>query len=241
MSDRQAMTRPTPPAPGPAIPGARARLEGLDALVEAVRAARQAVVPTRAALVALTGIDASGKGFVAGRLAGRLEAAGLRPALIGIDPWLELPARRFGAGHPGGHFYEHAIRFPALFGQLVEPLRARRSIRLEADLAEETATAFHRGRYAFDDVDVIVLEGIFLLRRALQGRYDLAVWIDCSPETALERALARRQEGLDAEATIRAYRTIYFPAQQVHLERDRPLEAAHAVLPNDPRRGGLVT
>jgi len=32
-----------------------------------------------------------------------------------------------------------------------------------------------------------------------------------------------------------AYRTIYFPAQLIHFERDRPREAATAIINNDPR------
>jgi uridine kinase len=51
----------------------------------------------------------------------------------------------------------------------------------------------------------------------------------------LERALARGQERLPPEATIHAYQTIYFPAQELHFTRDNPRNAATAILPNDPR------
>lgn len=34
---------------------------------------------------------------------------------------------------------------------------------------------------------------------------------------------------------MRAYETIYFPAQRVHFERDRPRDAADVVVVNDPR------
>ena len=77
----------------------------------------------------------------------------------------------------------------------------------------------------------------YLLKRAFQDYYDLSVWIDCTFETALERAIARGQEGLPAAATITAYRTIYFPAQEIHLDRDDPQGAATARLDNDPRLG----
>src|SRR5258705_386553 len=83
-----------------------------------------------------------------------------------------------------------------LFAQLLLPLRERRSIVLDADFAAETATAFVKHRYAFDDVDVVLVEGVYLLKRDLRAHYDVSAWIDCSFETALERALARGQEGL---------------------------------------------
>jgi uridine kinase len=34
---------------------------------------------------------------------------------------------------------------------------------------------------------------------------------------------------------VRAYETIYFPAQRIHLERDRPRQAADGIILNDPR------
>lgn len=73
------------------------------------------------------------------------------------------------------------------------------------------------------------------MKRELRAPYDLSLWIDCSFETALERALARGQEGLDREATVEAYRTIYFPAQEIHFARDEPKRAASRIVRNDPR------
>jgi pantothenate kinase len=70
-----------------------------------------------------------------------------------------------------------------------------------AGRGEETATAYHRHTYDFAAVDVIVLEGIYLLKRRLQARYDLSIWIDCTVETALARAVARGQEAASAIVT----------------------------------------
>ena len=112
-----------------------------------------------------------------------------------------------------------------MFAQLVLPLRDHRSIRVEADFAEETATTHRKHTYEFADTDVIVLEGIYLLKKAFRKHYDFSVWIDCSFPRALERAIARGQEGLPPADTIRAYETIYFPAQKIHFQRDDPKSA----------------
>ena len=204
-------------------------------VVDRIVAARAATAPARSVLVALTGIDGCGKGYVSGRIVAALGARGLHAAGITIDGWLNLPDRRFNAADPGEHFYRHAIRFDEMFAALVVPLRDRRSLQIDADYTEETATVYRRHRYAYDRVDVIVLEGIFLLKPAFRAYYDLSVWIDCTFETALERALARGQEGLPPAATIRAYETIYFPAQRIHMERDDPRRAATLIVVNDPR------
>ena len=215
--------------------GGNATEATVETMAAVVLDARRRVPGTRAALVAVTGIDGAGKGYLSARLVGALERRGVRVAGIGIDGWLNLPSRRFRRTNPAEHFYRHAIRFDEMFARLVLPLRDGRSVRLQARLVDETATDYHAHLYDVRDVEVVVLEGIYLLKRAFQAHYDASIWVDCTVETALERALARRQEGLSAEATVEAYRTIYFPAQEIHVRRDDPRRAATAIAVNDPR------
>jgi uridine kinase len=204
--------------------------------VEAILAGRAAVPRTRSVLAGVTGIDGSGKGYLADRIAARLREQEVRVAVVNVDGWLNLPSKRFSPMNPAEHFYAHAIRFEELFARLILPLKDRRSHRLVAELADATdAEVYRRHAYEFEDIDVILLEGIFLLKRAHRHHLDLSFWIDCTFETALERALARAQEGLPPDDTVRDYETVYFPAQRIHLERDVPRAFATAVLNNDPR------
>ncbi len=204
----------------------------------AMMIAQRATIPSpRAMLVAISGIDGSGKGYVAKEIAAMLGQHQLRVANINIDGWLNLPHRRFSATNPAEHFYNHAIRFDELFAQLILPLRENRSVDIVADYAEETATEYRKHTYHFEAIDVILLEGIYLLQRQFCSYYDLAFWIECTFQTALERAIARAQEGLPPEETVKAYQTIYFPAQAIHFERDQPQVAATAIISNDPRLG----
>ncbi len=196
----------------------------------------------RALLVGLSGIDGSGKGYLTERLAARLRMKGIEAVGVNVDGWLNLPAQRFNPEAPAEHLYEHALRLDDLFGRLVLPLKATRRADIMMDFAEETATAFRPQRYRFEDVDVILLEGIYLFKRCYRPHFDLALWVECSFETALTRALARGQEGLPPDQTAEAYRTIYFPAQHIHLDRDDPMGRADFLVPNDPmaalRRAG---
>ncbi len=206
-------------------------------VIDKILAARERVPAHRSVLAAVSGIDGSGKGYLTAKIVSALEAHGTRVAGLGVDGWLNLPAVRFSKVNPAEHFYLHALRFDDMFRQLVLPLRDCRSASVTADFAEETATSYRRQRYEFHGIDVIVLEGIYLLKRAFQSYYDLSFWIDCSFETALERALARGQEGWAREDDIIAYRTIYFPAQEIHFARDDPKSAATVIFCNDPRLG----
>ncbi len=205
--------------------------------VDTILETRRSTPAERSVLVAISGIDGSGKGYVTARVVDALQTNGVRTVAINVDGWLNLPDKRFDAANPAEHFYLHAIRFEELFAELVLPLRDRRSLRVVANHAEETSTEYQRRAYEFEDVDVIMLEGIYLLKRDLQPCYDLSIWIECSFDTALERAVPRAQEGLSPEDTLRAYRTTYFPAQQIHLRRDNPKGEATFVVNNDARLG----
>ncbi len=87
--------------------------------------------------------------------------------------------------------------------------------------------------YDFQDIDIILLEGIFLFKQELKERYDLRIWIEVSFETALQRAILRNQEGLPADAIARDYHTIYFPAQRLHFAKDQPTAGVDALFVND--------
>ena len=170
---------------------------------------------------------------LAARLAEAVQARGLKVALINVDGWLNLPSVRFGPSDPARHFYEHGVRFDSMFAQLVGPLVRDRSIEVEADFTEETAGNYRKHHYGFRDIDVVLLEGIFLFKREHRDRLDLAVWIECSFETALQRAVARGQEGLPPTETIHAFQTIYFPAQRLHFQRDDPHGFADLAISNE--------
>lgn len=204
-------------------------------VVDQILNARESAPAERSVLAAISGIDGCGKGYATARIVDLLEAKGLRVAAINVDGWLNLPGKRFGSSDPPEHFYLHAIRFEEMFTQLILPLRDRRSVRVSADYTEETATEYRSHVYEFEDIDVIALQGIYLLKRAFVSRYDLSVWIECSFDTALERALSRAQEGQPPEETARAYRAIYFPAQEIHFLRDDPKARATLIVNNDAR------
>jgi uridine kinase len=206
---------------------------GIDAAVEMILAGRRRVPAHESMLVAVSGIDGSGKGYVTERIIACIQRKSLHAVTVNVDGWLNFPSRRFHKERPEEHFYRHAIRFDDMFEQLILPLKRQRSIRVEADLAEETATVYHRHVYDFRDVDVIVLEGIYLLKRAFRRYYNLALWVNCSFETALIRALRREQEGLSPDETIQAYQTIYFLAQYIHFALDDLRSSADAILDND--------
>ena len=208
-------------------------MSGINEIVQRILALRERFAESRSVLVGLSGIDGSGKGYVAAQVKAHLTQQAVATAILNVDGWLNLPEKRFGKNESAENFYENAIRFGDFFSQLVLPLRETRSVNLVADVVEETAKHYRKEVFDYRNVSVILVEGIFLFKRKYRQLFDLAIWIDCSFSTALARAIERRQEGLPSAATIAAYEMIYFPAQRIHMERDRPRDSADVTINND--------
>lgn len=205
----------------------------LFSILKEIRIKRNLIPANKSFLLAISGIDSSGKGTIAIKLKNLIETAGLSTAYINIDKWLNLPDLRFNKTDPANHFYKHAIRFDDMFSNLVIPLRESRSIFLETLVTREPENDQFMMTYDFKEIDIIILEGIFLFKKSLLINYNFKVWIDCSFEIALQRAILRGQEGLSKEETIEAYNTIYFPAQHIHLHSDNPSASADFVFNNN--------
>jgi len=208
-------------------------MSNLEEVIRKIIERRANVPETRSLLVGVSGIDGCGKGYLAAQLQAHLALHGFIPAILNVDGWLNLPDKRFDQEAPAVNFYENAVRLDQFFSQLVLPLTEQRSIHLVADFVEETASDYRRHTYDYSDVSVLLVEGIFLFKPQYRKYFDLAIWIDCSFPTALARAINRAQEGLSPAETIAAYDTIYFPAQRIHLARDKPRENADLVFEND--------
>ena len=204
----------------------------LDFLTSKIVATRTEKSADQAILVGISGIDASGKGFITEKIAKRLRESGWRVATINADDWLNLPEVCLSRRTPGEHFYEHAIRFDKMFDQLIVPLKENRAVGFVADCADAKGNR-RKHSYEFRKIDIVLLEGIFLFKPAYRPHFDLTAWVDCSFATALKRAIGRCQEGLPPAETIRAFTTIYFPAQRIHFARDNPQGAAEFIIQND--------
>jgi len=183
----------------------------------------------RGLLVGISGIDASGKGYVTAKLAEQIGRKGFNVAVVNVDGWLNLPPIRFSRQNPAQNFYKNALRLEEMFERLILPLKESRRVILTADFTEETATKYRKHEYFYKDVDVILLEGIFLFKNEFVKHFDAKFWIECFFEIALRRAVERVQENLSPAAAVWAYETIYFPAQRLHFTRDRPQNSADLI------------
>jgi uridine kinase len=112
--------------------GAPMIISELQDLIPDVVARRLRLRSGESLLLAVSGIDASGNGYVASQLLNLLKIEGLSAVSIDIDPWLGDPQQWYGKKNSAELFYRYGIRFAELFRTL--PLKQRRSITVPAIL-----------------------------------------------------------------------------------------------------------
>lgn len=187
--------------------------------------------------VGISGIDASGKGYITGFLQKELEKRNYKVANINVDPWQNPIPIRLQEEDPAENFYKNVFRWNDFFSQLIVPLRANRKIYLPATLICTDADLYYPFTYDFQYIDIILVEGIFLFKQVLFTYFDLKIWIDCSFETGMYRAIERNSEKLSRERLIHDYHMYYYPAQIYHFQRDHPKDVSDIIYCNDELLG----
>lgn len=183
--------------------------------------------------VAISGIDAAGKGYVGKLLQEQLEKGGSKIANINIDPWQNPLSVRLRKENAAENVYENIFRWNDFFEQLLFPLQKNKSIYLETKGIRSDADIYYPLIYDYRNIDILLVEGILLFKKKYLPHYDYKIWIDCSFETGLKRAIKRNVESLSAEKLVQDYQVFYYAAQQLHFEKDNPQGAADIIFNND--------
>jgi uridine kinase len=127
--------------------------------------------------VAISGIDASGKGYVAKHVENRLKRDGLRVANINMDPWQNPIPVRLSNEDPAENFYQNVFRWNDVFDQLIVPLRKNKGIWLSSRLIATHADEYFNFEFNYRDIDILLVEAIFLFQQKHLEHYDHKIWI----------------------------------------------------------------
>lgn len=196
-------------------------------------AALRAPHPVR---VAIDGIDAAGKTSLADELAVEVARLG-RPALrASVDDFQRPRAERHARGplSPEGYFHD-AFDYATLTERLLAPLGPggdrlyrRASFDLRADRPVEAPA-----ERAPEDA-VLLLDGVFLLRRGLRASFEHSIFVRVDFEIGLTRAASRDRPLFASDEALRErYDRRYYPAQRHYLATEAPEAAAAEVLDNN--------
>ena len=158
--------------------------------------------------VALSGRDCAGKSTLARGVQEQLNHLGLSVTLLSIDTFL-IP-RHLRTPRTPEHidYFENAFDYAAL----VQALETAKSSEFSADP---------------NSCDIVLVEGVFLLREELYHWWDFTVWVEADTAVIMNRAIKRDREYFGDEDTVRrVYENRCLPAQDYHVQRDLPKQNA---------------
>jgi uridine kinase len=183
--------------------------------------------------VAVDGPTGAGKTTFGHELGAALERLGRPVCRASLDdfkrPWSErhLCDRETGEG-----YYRNAFDISRIRHQLLGPVRTDGIVRLcgidpltQVDHGDD---CFRMPRSA-----VLVVDGVFALRPELRGSWNLTVWLDVSPEVALDRGVLRDTTRDGAAQALRTHRDRYLPSQMIYQREAQPRTRADIVIDND--------
>ena len=166
--------------------------------------------------VALSGRDCTGKSTLAANVQEQLNHLGLRVKLLSIDTFLIPRHLRAPKTSEFIDYFENAFDYDAL----VETLETTKG---------NTSSVNSKGTVVKQQ-DVVLVEGVFLLRKELCQWWNLTVWIEIDTSVIMNRAIKRDKEYFgDEESVRRVYENRCLPAQDYHVQRDLPKQNADII------------
>jgi uridine kinase len=182
-------------------------------------------------LVAVDGVDASGKTTFAEWLAETLRLCGRSAQVIHADDFMHVSSvrHRRGRNSPEGYFHD-SYDYESLTRDVLEPLSAGGAGWFRAGVVDRNRdVVMHRPEQYADQQMMTIVEGLFLLRDELVEWWDYSVFLDVDIQTSLTRK--ERRDGLVLDPANPLTRR-YIEGQDIYVERCRPRERATWVLDN---------
>jgi uridine kinase len=216
------------------VPDGSERPVPVDDVVKRVTSLRQSL--SRITLVGISGIDCAGKSTFARDLARALGLQRTRATILHGDEFTR-PRRARPAAAGGPLDYYESIDYSELCSRIIPAARTGHPPVLDIRVTDWERDGWLTHRLALEATDVLIVEGSFLFRDSRHALFDLSIWLEIDRETALRRAEARPRdlERFGSPAAVREhYETRYLPAQELHLERDRPARDATMVMRSPP-------
>lgn len=201
--------------------------------------ADQIVEAPRPVLVAVDGVDGSGKTWFADELADVLRARGRRVVRASIDDFHHPRDYRHRTGRTPETVWRRHFDYRALRRELLDPwLDGAGASYLPAwhDVATDEHVELDRADVPADGV--LLVDGVFAQRRELERAWDLVVWLEVPFEVSVSRMAARDGTVDDVEDPDQRR---YVDAQRIYLETCAPQAAADLVVDNtDLERPALL-
>jgi uridine kinase len=188
----------------------------------------------RSVIIGIDGVDLSGKTTFTSDLAKVLRRDKEKVVLIHEDDFLNSTETRYQRGEWSIiGFYKDFFDFRALHRNILLPVRAAKPVAYALQSYASHRSNDHSIRYTIGLQDLVLVEGLFLLRKEFHGCFDLTIRLKIPFDLVLKRALIRDVPDLGSyEYVRRHYEMQVLPAQSLYERLVDPDNIADIVIEN---------
>jgi uridine kinase len=210
------------------VSAATAPGSAIDLVVASILALRREQ-PTR---VLIDGRSAAGKSTFAATLGERLAGSGREILTVHFDDFHPVGYRPLGSSvYSPERYLDEGFDFGALERLVIAPTALAGSRRVICALPG--ASDASAGETLIAEDGILLVEGAFLLKPALRGWWDFAIWLDVGFDTMVGRAVARDVAWVGDPDKVRARYEGFWTETHSLYEACGARDAAHAVIDNE--------
>ena len=182
---------------------------------------------TKAQIIAISGIEGGGKRALTEKVAAALRLEGICVAIVHTDDWEAAENVRFNVMNSPEEYYLHAYRFDEMIEQLILPLKLFGSIKTSVTLDDVLNP--RTVEYDFNNIDIVLIEGVYLLQEAYLDLYDYTCWVESDYDAAFTRLAGQTNIEQSQETLARLFELLIKPAGQYHIYTDDPQGNAKSI------------
>lgn len=187
--------------------------------------------PARTVLVGIDGLGGAGKSTISEWIADDFRSRDYPVFILHIDDFIHPRAVRYNPNVPEWKcYYELQWRYDYLIRNVLQPLRNGQDFDQQIEFYDKANDSYILEQITIPVGSVVILEGVFLQRKELQGLFDDMIYLDLPEEIRLQRVL-KRDGYIGSQEQIREkYETRYFPAERFYIREYHPAQQADYVI-----------
>ncbi|MCH5349064.1 MAG: uridine kinase [Oscillospiraceae bacterium] len=185
---------------------------------------------TGIAVVGIDGLGGAGKSTVSEKICSEIEQNNVHTILLHIDDFINVKAVRYNSAYPEWQcYYDLQWRYD-YFNKIINQFENKINNSIEIELYDKDNDCYFTKKYDVIEKTVIVVEGIFLQRKELQGNFDYMIYIDVPEDVRMTRVLKRDTYIGNEQQIIDKYENRYFPAERKYFNEYHPERSADFVI-----------
>ena len=185
---------------------------------------------TGIAIVGIDGLGGAGKSTISEKICSEIEHHNVHTILLHIDDFINVKAVRYNSAYPEWQcYYDLQLRYD-YFINIVNQLKNKINNSIEIELYDKDNDCYFTKCYDVIEKTIVIVEGIFLQRKELQGIFDYMVYIDIPENVRMTRVLKRDTYIGNEQQIIDKYENRYFPAERKYFSEYHPEQSANRVI-----------